>query len=198
MFASGGRYAARRRRTAGCKAVPIIFVERRSPPSVYAFSMGRSRWFQDLEAYLGEHDPWGLGTHYFRTKSKLRRSWRRLRYRRMPSEGWGDGWRVLVFRYRNVGEKRSQELHVLAPVKGDSFDWDTLRLHVRGEPWPDIRHELGRVTGVMVWHGHHIGVTTDEFGAQRIPMDRLIPGEFRGGVDVGLVLIDVRRPASRD
>jgi hypothetical protein len=44
----------------------------------------------------------------------------------------------------------------------------------------------------MRWAGHHIGVTTEALGTQRLPVHKLMPGWFRGGVDVGLVLLDVR------
>jgi hypothetical protein len=114
---------------------------------------------------------------------------RRLRYRSMPAGGWGRGWRVLVFRYSHAPR---EELHVLAPVDGDSFDWETLRLHVRGKPWPDHRHAPGRKTGELGWAGHHTYVATAEFGNQRMGLGRLVPGEFMGGTDVGFVLIDVR------
>lgn len=119
----------------------------------------------------------------------LRYLMRRLRYRGMPAGGWGRGWRVLVFRYSHAPR---EELHVLAPVDGDSFDWETLRIHVRGEPWPDYRHVPGKKTGVLGWAGHHTYVATPEFGNQRMGLGRLVPGEFKGGTDVGFVLIDVR------
>ncbi len=141
--------------------------------------------------FLATRDPWRLGTLYFRTRSRLTRLGRRLRYRPMPRGGWGEGWRVLVFRYGNRGE-RPRELHVLAPVSGDAFDWERLKRLVRGEIRPVFAHEAGALTGEMRWAGHHIGVTTEAFGTQRLPMDPLIPGDFRGGVDVGLVLLDVR------
>ena len=141
--------------------------------------------------FLATRDPWGLGHRYFRTRSRLTRLGRRLRYRRMPRGGWGEGWRVLVFRYGSGGE-RPRELHVLAPVSGNAFDWDRLKRLVQGEIRPVFAHEAGVLTGEMRWHGHHIGVTTEAFGTQRLPMDPLIPGDYRGGVDVGLVLIDVR------
>ncbi|NBW21335.1 MAG: hypothetical protein EBR82_76595 [Caulobacteraceae bacterium] len=96
-----------------------------------------------------------------------------------------------MFRYGNRGE-RPRELHVLAPVSGDAFDWERLKPLVRGEIRPVFAHEAGALTGEMRWAGHHIGVTTEAFGTQRLPMDPLIPGDFRGGVDVGLVLLDVR------
>jgi hypothetical protein len=125
-----------------------------------------------------------------RSYSRATRSlMRRLRYRSMPAGGWGRGWRVLVFRYSHAPR---DELHVLAPVNGEEFDWETLRLHVRGEPWPQYRHEPGKKTGVMGWIGHHTLVTTPEFGNQRMGLGRLVPGEFRGGTDVGFTLIDVR------
>lgn len=110
----------------------------------------------------------------------------------MPQGGWGKGWRVLVFRYAH---KPRRQLHVLAPVDGDEIDWEVLRLHVRGEPWPRHTHEAGQQTGVMGWAGHHTYVVTEEFGAQRLAIGKLVPGEFGGGVDVGFVLIDVRDAA---
>ena len=73
------------------------------------------------------------------------------------------------------------------------LDWDLLRLQVRGQVRPVHAHEEGVQSAVMGWAGHHIFVANDEIGVQRIPMDKLIPGEFRGGVlDIGLVLLDVR------
>jgi len=111
----------------------------------------------------------------------------------MPKAGWGEGWRVLIFRQTPSG----RELHVLAPVKGVEFDWDLLRLQVRGEARPGHVHQTGVQTADMAWEGHHIYVVNDELGAQRIPMGKLAPGEFRGGVlGVGLILIDVRDPGS--
>ena len=128
---------------------------------------------------------WFLRTWY-RTRRVVMR---RLLYRSMPAGGWGRGWRVLVFRYSHPPR---EELHVLAPVDGDSFDWETLRLHVRGKPWPDHRHAPGKKTGVRGWAGHHTYVATAELGNQRMGLGRLVPGEFQGGTDVGFVLIDVR------
>lgn len=142
-----------------------------------------------LGAFLDRHVAWPCTRLWYRSARSLRRFLNRFRYRRMPRGGWGKGWRVLVF--RQAHEPRRQ-VHVLAPVDGEAFDWDLLRLHVRGQPWPQYAHEAGQQTGVMGWAGHHIYVVTEEFGPQRIPMDKLVPGEFRGGVDVGLILIDVR------
>lgn len=114
---------------------------------------------------------------------------RSLRYGRVPAGGWGHGWRVLIFRY---GDDPREELHVLAPVSGYEFDWETLRIHVRGEPWPEYRHEPGKKTGVMDWAGHHLYVTPEGDRPQRVSMDKLVPGAFRGGVDRTLLLIAVR------
>ncbi len=135
--------------------------------------------------------PWRLGRLYYVAPARLARLMRRLRYRRPPGRGWGKGWRVLVF--RQSGAK--QDIHVLAPVDGLTFDFELLRAQVRGEVRPDHVHQRGVRTAEMGWAGHHIYVANGEIGVQRIPMDRLIPGEFRGGVmDVGLTLIDVRDP----
>lgn len=129
---------------------------------------------------------WRLG---WRLKKPFRPLIRRLRYGAVPTGGWGKGWRVLVFRYRD-GTRR--QLHVLAPVDGEELDWETLRLHVRGEPWPAWTPEAGRATGVLGWAGHHLYVTTEQYGNQRMQMGKLIPGELKGGVDVGFILIAVR------
>lgn len=125
----------------------------------------------------------------YRLTRPFRRLIRRLRYRRMPKGGWGKGWRVLVFRY---GDGMREELHVLAPVDGGDFDWETLRLHVRGKPWPEHRREPGKKTGVTGWAGHHTYVVTSDAEPQRLAMGKLVPGEFGGGTDRGFVLIDVR------
>lgn len=126
---------------------------------------------------------------YWRLIRPLRPLARRLRYGAMPNGGWGRGWRVLVFRYRD-GIRR--ELHVLAPVVGAELDWETLRRHVRGEPWPHWTPEAGRAIGVLGWAGHHLYVATEQYGNQRMQMGKLIPGELKGGVDVGFILIGVR------
>jgi hypothetical protein len=126
---------------------------------------------------------------YYRATAKCRRLGRRIRYRRMPVGGWGRGWRLLVFRY---GHDPRRRVHVLAPVHADQFDWKVLRPYVRGLPWPRHTPEPGQEAGVIGWAGHHTYLVTDEFGAQRMSMGRLIPGEFGGGVDVGFVLVDVR------
>ncbi len=108
----------------------------------------------------------------------------------------GEGWRILVFSYRRRSE-RSLRLHVLAPVRGDAFDWERLKQLARGEVRPFVQHEAGVMAGEMRWAGHHIGVMTEAFGTQRLLMDRLVPGSFRGGVDVSLVLLDVRDASVR-
>ena len=138
--------------------------------------------------FLQTRVPWRIARYYYVIPARLRRMARRLRYRRPPKEGWGEGWRVLVFR-QSTSPRR---LHVLAPVKGLEFDWDLLKLLVRGEVLPDHIHESGVSTANMAWGGHHIYVVNDEIGAQRIPMDRLVPGDFRGGAGMDLVLLDVR------
>lgn len=125
----------------------------------------------------------------WRLKKPFRPLIRRLRYGAMPIGGWGKGWRVLVFRY---GDGTGRELHVLAPVDGEELDWETLRRHVRGEPWPEWAPEPGKPVGVLGWAGHHLYVTIEPYGNQRMQMGRLIPGELKGGVDVSFVLIDVR------
>lgn len=146
----------------------------------------------NVSAFLDRHVFWRARRLRYSAIGRWRRLGRRLRYRRMPRGGWGRGWRVLVFRYAH--EPRRQ-LHVLAPVDGEEFDWDVLRHHVRDEPWPRYTHEAGQQTGVMGWAGHHTCVVTEEFGAQRLSTGKLVPGEFGGGVDVGFVLIDVRDAA---
>jgi hypothetical protein len=148
-----------------------------------------------IHDFIERHVPWRYGRLYYRAVGGVRRMIRRLRYRRMPMGGWGEGWRVLVFRLSTPGRP---ELHVLAPVKGDTLDWETLRIHIRGEPWPDHTHEAGTQVGVMAWQGHHTYVVIDDFGPQRLSMGKLVPGEFGGGVDVGLVLVDVRDAAIID
>jgi len=144
-----------------------------------------------LDAFVAERVPWRYGRAYFKAKGTLTRTARRLRYRPVPDGGWGEGWRVLIFRCERRG-KSSQRLHVLAPVRGDEFDWGRLKQLVRGEVRPSVQHEETVLVGEMRWAGHHIGVTTEAFGTQRLPADKLVPGSFRGGVDVGLVLLDVR------
>lgn len=126
---------------------------------------------------------------YYRGAAQWRRLGRRIRYRRMPIGGWGRGWRLLVFRYAH---DRRRCVHVLAPVHADQFDWEVLRPYVRGLPWPRHTPEPGQETGVIGWAGHHTYLVTVEFGAQRLSMGRLVPGEFGGGVDVGFLLVDVR------
>lgn len=144
-----------------------------------------------LDAFMAERVPWRYGRLYFRATGALTRLARRLRYRPVPPGGWGEGWRILVFRYARRDEP-PQRLHVLAPVSGDAFDWERLKQLVRGEMRPSVQHEAEVLTGEMRWAGHHIGVTTEAFGTQRLPMAKLVPGAFRGGVDVRLVLLDVR------
>lgn len=141
--------------------------------------------------FLRARVPWRIARLYYVVPAGLGRLLRRLRYRQPPRTGWGKGWRVLVFRQTPAGH----ELHVYAPVSGLEFDFELLRRQVRGEVRPEHAHREGVRTAEMAWAGHHIHVVNDEIGAQRIPMDKLIPGEFRGGVlDVGLTLIDVRDP----
>jgi len=142
-----------------------------------------------LGSFLALHVPWRYARLYYSATRPLRRLIHRMRFKPMPPGGWGKGWRVLVFRYWN---DPGRQLHVLAPVDGDAFDWELLRLHVGGQPWPGYTHEAGRQTGVMGWAGHHTCVVTEEYGPQRVSMGKLVPGEFKGGVDVGFVLIDVR------
>lgn len=124
-----------------------------------------------------------------RVRSAVRRLIRRIRYGRMPADGWGQGWRVLVFRYRDHSR---DEVHVLAPVKGASFDWEVLRLHVNGEPWPEFAFEGGKLRGTIGWAGHHTYLMTDHDPPQRLSMGELVPGEFRGGVERTLLLVSVR------
>lgn len=132
---------------------------------------------------------WRLRRLYRTATTPLQRLRRRMRYGPVSPGGWGRGWRVLVFR---LGWPHGGELHVLAPIDGLTFDWERLRPHVRGEPWPDYAHQPGCRTGVMGWAGHHVYLVTDGFAPQRIPMGELVPGEFHGGIDVGLTLIAVR------
>ena len=131
--------------------------------------------------------------HYYRLTRPIRRLIRRFRYRRMPAGGWGRGWRVLVFRY--VGGAR-EELHVLAPVDGEGFDWETLRVHVQAKSWPEHAHEPGKAVGVMDWAGHHTYIVHPDGRPQRLGMGKLVPGEFGGGTDRGFVLVDVRDAGS--
>ncbi|WP_420471727.1 hypothetical protein [Brevundimonas sp. FT23042] len=145
----------------------------------------------DLDAFMAERVPWRYARLYYKARGALVRAARRLRYRRVPPGGWGEGWRVLIFRCKRRGEP-ARRLHVLAPVRGDAFDWDRLKPLVNGQVRPSVEHPPGVLVGEMRWAGNHIGVATDAFGTQRLPMDRLVPGAFRGGVDVGLVLLDVR------
>jgi hypothetical protein len=123
-------------------------------------------------------------------RKRIRVLIRNARYGRMPSAGWGCGWRVLVFRYLDPPR---DELHVLAPVSGDEFDWELLRVFVRGEPWPAYEQEPGKLVGVMGWAGHHTFVTDLTDGRpQRLSMGKLVLGEFGGGADRSLRLIAVR------
>lgn len=143
--------------------------------------------------FLRTRVPWPIARLYYIAPARVVRLLRRLRYKQPPKAGWGQGWRVLVFRQVPAGH----ELHVLAPVSGLEFDFELLRRQVRGEVRPEHVHRAGVRTAHMAWASHHIYVVNDEIGSQRIPMDKLIPGEFRGGVlDIGLTLIDVRDPAS--
>lgn len=144
-----------------------------------------------LDTLMADHVPWRYGRLYFKAKRALGRAACGLRYRPVPPGGWGVGWRNIVFRYERRGEA-PQRLHVLAPVRSDEFDWGCLKQLVRGEVCPAVRHDPEVLTGEMRWAGHHIGVTAEGFGTQRLPMDKLVPGSFRGGVDVGLILLDVR------
>lgn len=144
----------------------------------------------DIHQFLARYIPWRYARLFYRTSGRAKHFLRLIRYRRMPPGGWGKGWRVLVFRYCRPLAKR--QLHVLAPVDGDEFDWEVLRRHVHGEPWPDHSHDPGHQTGVMAWAGHHTAVVTEEFGQQRLSMGKLVPGVFGGGVDVRFILIDVR------
>lgn len=164
----------------------ILRGEGRTTPSEQAVRMNSK-----FHEFLQTRAPWRMARLYYIVPERLRRAALQLRYRRPPKGGWGEGWRVLVFRQSPSGRR----LHVLAPVKGLEFDEDLLRLHVRGEAQPDHVHQRGVSTATMAWAGHHIYVVNEEIGAQRIPMDKLIPGLFRGGVlNVGLTLIDVRTP----
>lgn len=116
---------------------------------------------------------------------------RRVRYGAVPAGGWGEGWRILVFRYT---DRPDQDLHVLAPVKGLDFDWETMRPYTRGiVPWPAYDHEPGTRTGFMGWGGHHTFVITDTDPPQRLSMGKLIPGEFGGGVQRGFLMVEVRK-----
>lgn len=123
-------------------------------------------------------------------RSMLRRV-REPRFRRVPRTGWGRGWRTLVFLFDGPGRK---ELHILAPIDGDAFDWPRLRERLETGRWPmppaAHAHAIGALAGV----GHHLYATMTELGPQRLSTGRLIPGEFGGGTDVRFVLIDVRDP----
>ena len=117
---------------------------------------------------------------------------RKPRFRRMPRTGWGRGWRTLVFLFDGPGRK---ELHVLAPVDGDAFDWPLLRDRLSTGDWPVPPAAHGHELGALAGAGHHLYATTSELGPQRLSTGRLIPGEFGGGTDVRFVLIDVRDPS---
>ena len=129
---------------------------------------------------------------YSRPVRRISGAWsrmlRRLRYGPVPAEGWGHCWCVLVFRIN----RSRDELHVLAPVKGHEFDWDTLRDHVRGRPWPAYAHEPGKRVGFMGWAGHHLFVEMEGYSPQRVMMSKLVPGEFGGGTSCSLMLAEVR------
>lgn len=146
--------------------------------------MNAYRFHEFLQTRL----PWRLGRLYYTVPARVGRSARRLRFLRPPAGGWGQGWRVLVFRVSPGGH----DLHVLAPVNGLELDQELLRLQIRGEIKPDHVYRGAR-TAEMAWGGHHIYVVNDEIGAQRIPMSELILGEFRGGAaGTELTLVDVR------
>ena len=83
-------------------------------------------------------------------------------------------------------------MHVLAPVNGFEFDWEILRAHVQGRPWPDYAHDPGVLIGVMGGGGHHLSVTMDGYPPQRVMTSELVPGVFRGGTDCNLMLTAVR------
>ena len=128
-----------------------------------------------LHVFIERHVPWRYVRLYYRAVGGVRRMIRRLKYRRMPADGWGKGWRILVFRLSTPGRP---ELHVLAPVDGDTFNWKTLRVHVRGEPWPDCTYEAGKQVGVMAWEGHHTYVVIDGFGPSDCPWERSRPASL--------------------
>lgn len=135
---------------------------------------------------------------YSRPVRRIHRAWsrllRRLRFGPVPAAGWGHGWRVLVFRYT---DRPRDELHVLAPVRGHEFDWESLRPYTRGlVPWPAYDHAPGKRIGAIGWAGHHTYVVTDGDPPQRLGMGPLVPGEFKGGVERSLLLVAVR-PARR-
>ena len=131
---------------------------------------------------------------YWRRVVRLRcafdRLVRRIRYGAVPTAGWGHGWRILVFRYNR---QAGNELHVLAPVKGLTFDWETMRPYTREiVPWPAYDHQEGVRVGTLGWAGHHTFAVIDGYGPQRLSMGSLIPGEFEGGTECSLLLIAVR------
>ncbi|MDZ4363093.1 hypothetical protein [Brevundimonas sp.] len=98
-------------------------------------------------------------------------------------------WRILVLRHRDT----RPDLYVLAPVRGDEFDWDTLRHHVAGRPWPRYTRAIDAETAVLDWIGHHTFITTIDGISDRLSMDRLVPGKL--GTGTGYVLTEVRAVA---
>lgn len=115
---------------------------------------------------------------------------RRLRFGPIPKNGWGHGWRLLIFRYMDPPH---EEVQVLAPVKGLEFDWDALQPYARGTPWPTYKHEPGKLLGSLNFAGHHnYLVTADAEPHHRLDRGPLIPGNFGGGSRRSLVLTSVR------
>lgn len=142
-----------------------------------------------FDHFLNTRVPWGIARRYYKALGKLRRLERRVRYRSMPKGGWGQGWRKLIFRYQTSDRR---ELHVLAPVNGDDFDYDLWNAQVRDDDWPDLTTTGDYDVGVLLGAGHHAYITVPGRAPQRLGMGKLVPGEFGGGTDISFVLIDVR------
>src|SRR5690349_9891701 len=129
-----------------------------------------------IARFLQDPDSFAFRVRYSRPVCRAVRVWsrmvRRLRYGAVPAEGWGRGWRVLVFRYADGSR---EELHVLAPVEGHEFDWETMRPYTRAlVPWPEHDHEPNKRIGSMGWAGHHTYVITDRDPPQRLSMGPLV------------------------
>lgn len=95
-----------------------------------------------------------------------------------------------MFRY-NDGDR--ERLEVLAPVDGDTFDWDLLRAHVRAGEWPAFEPTAGAKTAVMDWRSNHQLLQTADGLTMRLSAEPLAPGAFGGsGKDRSVTLLGVR------